>query len=92
MILSNVGVLKSVTYSPKGGHNSGVFAYKDSNVSINSLIGNVSKMEKLWETGGKLKNNLFQSGGFMDQSVLNKLNTNCGHSISVPEINIPGCR
>ncbi len=92
VILSNVGVLKSVTYSPKGGHNSGVFAYKDSNVSINSLIGNVSKMEKLWETGGKLKNNLFQSGGFMDQSVLNKLNTNCGHSISVPEINIPGCR
>lgn len=91
VILSNVGVFKGVTYSPEGGHNSGLFAYKDSNISISDIKGTFSGMEKLWETGGELKNNLFQSGGFMDKSVLNKLNTICGLSISVPEINIPGC-
>lgn len=89
IVLPNIGLIKVTTYNPSNGNTGGIFAYKDSEISITDISGKIDSIVGLFESGQKISENWYGSRNIIDAELLNKFSETCDFTVSVPDIKIP---
>ncbi len=81
-------------FGDEGILNKAIFPYinlKNADLSLGDIYKVFSGGFELKKSFVELKDHFLDSGNFIEKGVLEKLNTTCDFSISVPELNIPNC-